>query len=301
MTASCKPSALQAGRGSAISDTSLVFGPALPGTGFETLPPLTIPSNLLKFLKSVGLNSIGLGVESVPFHSGWELVVREPSLSGLESGFSEILEICEEVEIEDPIEVFGPQIELNLENPTELGKPPVEVAGVAPTTVVEVEEESSVEVLASVEKKMGDQAEGTGTELVQLEARSGEEPDLMELDQGVRTGGEPVHEAVEEKTGAEPVPEDVAVETKDIPVREVGEGDLHSEDYRGDDFENVGEYSPEEPLQSPSTPAPEHPAVETPSSDEPRRKRFKTLARQTDHPWVRKFIALKAKSSSSSK
>ena len=49
---------------------------------------------------------------------------------------------------------FGLQIELNLENPTELGKPPVEVAGVAPTAVVEVEEESSVEVLASVEKKL---------------------------------------------------------------------------------------------------------------------------------------------------
>ena len=37
-----------------------------------------------------------------------------------------------------------------------MGKPLVEVAGVAPTTVVEVEEESSVEVFASVEKMMGD-------------------------------------------------------------------------------------------------------------------------------------------------
>jgi len=34
---------------------------------------------------------------------------------------------------------------------------------------------------------------------------------------------------VEEKTGAEPVPQDLAVETGDIPVQEVGEGDLHSE------------------------------------------------------------------------
>ena len=46
----------------------------------------------------------------------------------------------------------------------------------------------------------------------------------MEVDQVVRTGGEPVHE-------------DVAEETGDIPVLEVGEGDLHSKDYRGDDFD----------------------------------------------------------------
>jgi len=140
-------------------------------------------------------------------------------LSDLELHDVQILEICEQVEIEDSIEVFGPQIDLNLENPTELDKPPVEVAGVAPTVVVEVEEESTVEVLASVEKKMGDQAEGTGAEPV-LEAAEtklggqavgtgepvhvdeslGEEPDLMEVDQIVRTGGEPVHEAVEEKS-----------------------------------------------------------------------------------------------------
>ena len=96
-----------------------------------------------------------------------------------------ILEICEEVEIEDSIEVFGPQIELNLENPTELGKPLVEVAGVAPSAVVEVEEESSVEVLASVEKKMGDQAEGTGSEPV-LEAAE------MKLGGQAVGAGEPV-------------------------------------------------------------------------------------------------------------
>jgi len=177
-----------------------------------------------------------------------------------------------------------------------------------------------VEVLASVEKKMGDQAEGTGSEPVleaaetmlgeqamgigepvRMEDRSGEEPNLMEVDQVVRTGGEPVHEAVEVKTGAEPVPEDVTVGTGDIPVREVGEGDLHSEDYCGDDFEKVGEYSPEEPSQSPLTPAPEHPTEETRSSAKPQRKRFKTLAGWTDLPCVRKLIALKAKSSSSSK
>jgi len=50
-----------------------------------------------------------------------------------------------------------------------LEKHPVEVAGMAPTVVEEVEEESSVEVLTSVEKKMGDRAEGIGFEPV-LEA-----------------------------------------------------------------------------------------------------------------------------------
>ena len=160
-------------------------------------------------------------------------------MPGLKSEFSEILEICEKVELEDPIEVFGPQIDLILENPTELEKPPVEVAGVAPTVVVEVEEESSMEVPASVEKTMRDQAEGTRSEPV-LEAaetklgdeavrtgehvheedRSGEEPDLMEVDQAVRTGDAPVREVMEERTGAEPVPEEVEEETGAMPVWE---------------------------------------------------------------------------------
>jgi len=108
MAASGKSSALQARRSSAISGASPAFGPALPGTGFETLPPLAISLNWFKFLKSVGLRSVVLGLESIPFHSGWDLVVWKRSLSGLESEFSEILEICEEVELEDSIEVFGP-------------------------------------------------------------------------------------------------------------------------------------------------------------------------------------------------
>jgi len=92
--------------------------------------------------------------------------------------------------------------------------------------VVEVEEESSVEkkmgdqaeetgfepVLEATETMLGGQAMGTG-EHVLMEDRSGEEPDLMEVDQVGRTGGEPVHEVVEEKTGPEPVPEDVAMGT----------------------------------------------------------------------------------------
>jgi len=107
----------------------------------------------------------------------------------------------------------------------------------------------------------------------------------MEVGEAVRTGGESVHEVEEERTG-------------DIPARDVEEGDLHIEDYLGDDYEKVGEYTPEETSQTPATPAPEHPA-ETPSNAEPRRKR-KTLAGRTDLPRVRKLAALKAKTSSSS-
>jgi len=112
---------------------------------------------------------------------------------------SEILEICEGVEVEDSIEVFGPQIELDLGQGSSIHdvEPPVEVTGVVPTEVVEEEEESSVEV-------------------------------------------------IEERTGAEPVPEDVREETGAIPVWEAGEGDFHFEDYPGDDFEKVWEFTPEE-------------------------------------------------------
>ena len=79
-------------------------------------------------------------------------------MSVLESNYAKILEICEEIEEEEHLEVFGPRIELNLENPSDMGELPVEDTRVAPTVVV-VEEESSVEVLeasASVEKEMGD-------------------------------------------------------------------------------------------------------------------------------------------------
>jgi len=311
-------SALQARRDTAIFGALPAFGPTFPGTGFETPPPLAISSNLFKFLKSVGLKSVGLGLENIPFHSGWELIVWEPSLSGLKSEFSEILEICEEIEVEDSIKVFGAQIELNLENPADFGKLPVEVAGVSPTVVVEVEEESSVEVLVSGKKTKGDQAEGTGavpvpeaTELnwvgqavgtgehVHEEDRSGEEPDLMEVDPAVRTWDAPVREVMEARTGSEPVLEEVEEETGAMPVWEPGEGDLHFDDYLGDDFEKVGEFTPEETSQTPPTPVPEQPA-ETPSSAEPRKKRFKTLARRTNLRWVRKLAALKAKPSSSS-
>jgi len=163
--------------------------------------------------------------------------------------------------------LIGPRIELNLENPSNMGESPVEVAGVAPTVVM-VEEESSVEVLeasASMEKEMGDQATGIRDE--------------------------PVLATVEERTAAEPVLEDVEMGTGDVPDHDTGVGDSHFEDYPGHDFEKVGEFTPEETPQSPSAPAPKIPAEETPTSTEPRRKRFKTLAVRTDLPWVQKLIA----------
>jgi len=46
MAASGKTLALQVRRASATSGDSPAFDPALPGTGFETLPPQAISSNL---------------------------------------------------------------------------------------------------------------------------------------------------------------------------------------------------------------------------------------------------------------
>ena len=83
-------------------------------------------------------------------------------------------------------------------------------------------------------------------------------------------------------------------------VREMEMGDSHYEDFQGDDFEKVGEFMPEETPQTPANPAPEISSEQTPSSAEPRNKRIKTLAGRTDRPWVRKLIALKSKTSSSS-
>ena len=105
---------------------------------------------------------------------------------------------------------------------------------------------------------------------------------------------------MEARTGAEPVLKGVEMGTGDIPVHDVGAGDSQFEDYPGDDFEKVREYTPEETSQSPSTPTPGNPAEETLSSTEPRRKRFKTPARRTDLLWVRKLIAQKFKTSPSS-
>jgi len=140
---------------------------------------------------------------------------------------------------EEPLEVFGPQIELDLGEGSSihnLGEPLVEDAGVAPTSVM-VEEESSVELLeasASVEKEMRDQAIGTEVEpvLEVVKERTGAEPVLMDMEE-VRIVEEPVREAEEWRIGTEPVPADVEMGTGDIPVREMKVGDSHLEDFPG--------------------------------------------------------------------
>jgi len=131
MAATVQTSALQLRWATGSSGTILAFGPALPGTGFETLPPLSILFKPFQFLKFMCLKSVGLGLYSVPFHAGWELVVWKPYLSMSEWLEYEFEKICHEIEAEDSIEDFGPQIELNLENPEDLGEPPVEITGVA--------------------------------------------------------------------------------------------------------------------------------------------------------------------------
>jgi len=122
------------------------------------------------------------------------LVEWRPNLSELELYVVQVLKFCDEVEIEDSSEVFGPLIELDLGEGSsihDIGEPPVEIAREAPTVVVEVEKESSVEVVearASVEKMMEDQAEGTGSTPVLQFA----EKELG--DQAMEAGGEPAHE-----------------------------------------------------------------------------------------------------------
>ena len=81
MSATGEVSTLQIRRKIAQTVALPVFGPAIPGTGFETLPPLAITTGLFKFLKCLGLTSVGLGLDCVPFHVGWELVEWKPTLS----------------------------------------------------------------------------------------------------------------------------------------------------------------------------------------------------------------------------
>jgi len=44
------------------------------GMAFESLPPLPIASVPFKFLKSLNLISLGMGLNDVPSSFGWELV-----------------------------------------------------------------------------------------------------------------------------------------------------------------------------------------------------------------------------------
>jgi len=114
MAATGQISALQLRWATCSTSAIPAFGLELPGTGFETLPPLEISTSLFKFLKCLGLDSVGLSLDYVSFHAGWELVVWRPKLGVSEVHASEIVEISDEIEVEDSIEVVGPQIELDL-------------------------------------------------------------------------------------------------------------------------------------------------------------------------------------------
>ena len=76
-----------------------------------------------------------------------------------------------------------------------------------------------------------------------------------------------------------------------MSVHEIGGGGSIFEDYPGDSFENAGEINLEEDPQTPAEPIPSVSSIETLTSDEPRKKRVKTLVGRTDLPWVRKLLA----------
>ena len=162
MVFSGAPSVRQARPNSSTTGAQLSFGPTLPGTGFENPPPLPIISGVFKFLKYVGLSSVGLRVVDVPFHGGWILVEWRSFLSVAEWIEVEFERICEEIESEERTKS---QIDLNLGPDFGLSdeEPPMEVPGVVPTVVVESEkEEVLLEEVVSRKGTKGEQAEGTG-------------------------------------------------------------------------------------------------------------------------------------------
>jgi len=111
-----------------------------------------------------------------------------------------------------------------------------------------------------------------------------------------------VHEVVEVgKETSEEGKIEMDLETGDVPVHEVGGGDSIFEDYPGDLFEKAGEINLKEDPQTPAEPVPSVSSVETLTSDEPRKKRVKTLAGRTYLPWVRKLLAQRSKTSPSSR
>jgi len=83
------------------------------GMGFDCMPPLPIILIPFKFLKKLNLNSVGLGIDSVPFRFGWELVewkskIDESRVEFDENLCSEFVEIHEELEVEDEqAEILG--------------------------------------------------------------------------------------------------------------------------------------------------------------------------------------------------
>ena len=102
MTASSKGLAL---RSSANSSAQPAYGPQLPGTGFEFLPPLTISTGLFRFLRCLGLRSVGLSLDCVPFHGGWELVEWRPAMTISDHIGMEFDLLCAEIEEEERVEL----------------------------------------------------------------------------------------------------------------------------------------------------------------------------------------------------
>ena len=89
-------------------------------TGFECLPSLPITSAPFKFVTSLNLTSVGLGLNSVPSNFRWKLVEWKPKLdrskvkTGIKSA-EDFMKIHGEVEIKDDLpKDIGPQIELEL-------------------------------------------------------------------------------------------------------------------------------------------------------------------------------------------
>jgi len=70
--------------------------------GFEHLPPLAISANLFQFFKSLDLESVGLGLASVSFRFGWDLVVWNPKLN--ESPFDFGIKFDDLVKVSDELE-----------------------------------------------------------------------------------------------------------------------------------------------------------------------------------------------------
>jgi len=96
----------------------------LGGMGFESLPPLPIISKTFGFLKCVNLNSVGLGLNEIPFEFGWDLVMWKPILAQAEPkgalGPSEL-----HIEVVNVVDDSSPSEEDSDSVMTETGSEPV--------------------------------------------------------------------------------------------------------------------------------------------------------------------------------
>jgi len=87
--------------------------------GFESLPPLPIASVPFKFLKSLDLISLGMGLNDVPSGFAWELVEWKPMVQLFRAEFGvkpteNFVEVCDVVEVEDDTSGESVKIDLNL-------------------------------------------------------------------------------------------------------------------------------------------------------------------------------------------